>query len=94
MISNFIFKHHTKDIELMVTKDIKGKPILYIGNSLDGEKVLVKKFLGEWQYKQFLIEAVCLRLAADNESVRKSRDVYVKISKFFKDKSKNEKTFN
>lgn len=94
MIKNMIFKHHTKDIELMISKDAKGKPVLYIGNSIDGEKVLVKKFLGEWQYKQFLIEAVCLRLTADNKSVQKSRDVYVKISKFFKDNKRNEKTFN
>lgn len=94
MISDFIFKHYTKDIELMIGKDSKNKPILYVINPISGEKILVKKFLGEWQYKKFLIEAVCLRLTADNESVLKSRDAYVKISKFLKDNSKNEKIFN
>lgn len=93
MISDFIFKHHTKDIELMITKDGKGKPVLYVVNSINGKKLLVKKFLGEWQYKKFLIEAVFLHLCASSDGVRKSRDVYVKISKFLKDEN-NEKDFN
>ena len=58
MISNFIFKHHTKDIELMVSKDAISQ--FYILVILDGEKGSVKKkFIGEWQYKQFLIRG-CL----------------------------------
>lgn len=89
MLQNMIFKHNTKDVELMIAKDQKGKPVIYIVGS-NGKKILVKKFLGDWQYKQFLIEAVCLRLQADKVSVQKSRDTYVKISKFLKDNSNDE----
>lgn len=90
MINNMLFKHNTKDCELMITKDSKNRPVLYVGLNDTPKKVLVKKFIGEWQYKQFLIEAVCLRLQADKKSVEKARDSYVSISKFLKDES-NEK---
>lgn len=89
MLNQLIFNKNMKEVEMMIGKDQKGKPIIYIVGPT-GKKIFVKKFCGEWQYKQFLVEAVCIRLIADKKAVQKSRETYVKISKFLKDNSNEE----
>jgi hypothetical protein len=90
MLEQIKYKRKTNGVEIFLSKDKKGKPVIYVGN--ENKTIHLKKFLGDWDYKKFLTEAVILRLTCDKGSARKARDIYCMICDTLNDENKN--TFN
>lgn len=93
MISDFLFKQKTKDIQLCISKDEKNNLFLNVEDTVTGKRMLLKKFNGQYHYQKFLVEAVLLRLISNKKLSKKAIDCYYNLIKFLKDES-SEKTFN
>lgn len=73
------FKKHSKEVTLMLGEDVKKNLVIYMAN--DKDKILIKKFLGRFQYDKFMCEAVILRMIVGSKStaLKKARDIYVNM---------------
>jgi hypothetical protein len=80
LIDEYKFSKSCKKAEIFLTYDDKKRPILYVGNGR--KKMLLKRFIADFQYKRFLIECVLCYMYADKKYLKKIHQGYNNIVKF------------
>lgn len=70
-------KRAIKHLELMLEVDKLKHKKIYVGD--DFHRLYLKSFMGDFDYRRFMVESVLLRLMADKASIKRVNKAYLKI---------------
>lgn len=72
-----------KNLNLMVEIDKCKHKKIYVTDGVN--KVYLKGFCGDFDYRKFMVEAVLLHLMADKKSIKRVNEAYRKLYRSFLD---------
>lgn len=92
LIDEFKMNKVMNDVELMVGKNKRGAPVLYLSSVENPDKkVLLRNFFGEKQYRKFMVRSVILSLLIGDGYKSDIDRCYRKLRDYLYDEVNNDK---